>query len=201
MILECNNCEAIVDAQVLFVYDDNDQEEPPGRWTLAKCPRCALPLLAVQVDAGDGFDAPSRIYPPKTRELSYSVPEPIRVAFTEAQACFRTKAYTAAAIMCRKALEGICSAHGVKERSLSASLEKLKENGTIEARLFEWAEALRTLGNEAAHGVNSTISAQDSKDIIEFTEALTEYVFTYRDKFAAFVRRRNKEPGPEEIPF
>jgi hypothetical protein len=101
--------------------------------------------------------------------------------------------------MCRKTLEGLCDAHGVKERSLSARLKALRDNGTIEARLFEWAEALRTLGNEAAHGVGSSISPQDAKDIMEFTEALTEYVFTYRDQFQRFMKRqqrRQRRPKP-----
>src|ERR1700694_3929049 len=99
------------------------------------------------------------------RELGLSVPKSIQEAFTEAHTCFRAKAYTAAAIMCRKTLEGICSAHGVKSSgTLAAQLEKLKENGTIESRLFEWAEELRTMGNEAAHGVESIISPEDARD-------------------------------------
>ena len=87
----------------------------------------------------------------------------------------------------------------MKERGLAAGLKKLKETGVIEPRLFEWAEALRTLGNEAAHGVRATISHQDAKDTLEFTEALTEYVFTYRDRFERFKSRRaKKSPTPTE---
>jgi hypothetical protein len=57
--------------------------------------------------------------------------------------------------MCRKTLEGVCSEHGVKSGTLAAQLKKLKENGVIEGRLFEWADALRTIGNEAAHESSS----------------------------------------------
>ena len=62
----------------------------------------------------------------------------------------------------------------------------MKEKGIIENRLFEWADALRISGNEAAHGVNSNISSQDAKDILEFTHALLEYVFTFQEKFEEF---------------
>ena len=165
MILECTRCEAIVDAEELHSYVDNDQG-PPGKWTFCKCPRCTLPLVTVQTDYGGGYDEPERVFPATTRRLGYSVPEPIREAFNEAAICYRAKAYVASAIMCRKTLEGLCDANGVKERSLSSSLRKLKDNGTIEARLFEWAEALRTLGNEAAHGVSAAISPQDAEDIL-----------------------------------
>jgi hypothetical protein len=126
-------------------------------------------------------------------DLHYSVPKPIQQAFTEARTCFRSKAFTAAAIMCRKTLEGICSAHGVRSSgALAAQLNKLKENGVIENRLFEWAEELRTMGNEAAHGVEFVVSQEDARDTLEFTEALIEYVFTYRDKFESFKQRRAK---------
>ncbi len=195
MILECPRCEAVVDAKVLHSYADSDPDGPPGLWTFAQCPQCTMPLVAVEADNGDGPETPSRVYPPKDKQLGRSVPEALREAYNEAVACFRAKAFTASAIMCRKTLEGLCLEHGVKERGLAAGLKKLKDTGVIEARLFEWAEALRTLGNEAAHGVRATISRQDAKDIIEFTEALTEYVFTYRDRFERFKKRRQKRPS------
>lgn len=200
MLLDCSRCSATVDAQEIASYFDDEANDPfPGKWTFAKCPRCTLPLLAVQVDYGEGIeaDSPTRVFPPRDRQLGMAVPESIRLAFDEASVCFRAKAYTASAIMCRKTLEGLCSEHGIKERTLSYSLKKLKDLGVIESRLFEWAEALRTLGNEAAHGVTSTISPQDANDILEFTEALAEYVFTYRDKFEGFQKRRAKAAMPK----
>ena len=77
-------------------------------------------------------------------------------------------------------------------------IKQLKKAGIIEARIFEWAEALRTLGNEAAHGVSSASSPQDAKDILEFTEALAEYVFTYRDKFESFQKRLARTKSNED---
>jgi len=97
--------------------------------------------------------------------------------------------------MCRKTLEGICSVHGVKSSgTLAAQLKKLKENGTIESRLFEWAEELRTMGNQVAHGVDVVISPEDARDTLEFTEALIEYVFTTEisSKSSKNVERRQR---------
>jgi hypothetical protein len=85
--------------------------------------------------------------------------------------------------------------------TLAAQLKKLKENGTIESRLFEWAEMLRTMGNEAAHGVGFAVSREDAQDTLEFTEALIEYAFTYRDKFEEFKKRRAKATAQsKEVP-
>lgn len=92
--------------------------------------------------------------------------------------------------MCRKTLEGICAAHGIEERNLSASLKKMKEQGLIDDRLFEWSDALRVVGNEAAHGVKVAISQADAKDAIEFTNAILDYLFSYRDRFEKFKKRR-----------
>ena len=195
MILECKHCEAVVNTEDLFSYDDRYENDPPARWTLGKCPSCRFPMLGLQEDYGRGWDSVLRVYPPQDKQLGRSIPIPIRQAYQEAVVCFKAKAFTASAIMCRKTLEGLCVEHGVKSENLSKSLKELKEKGLIEGRLLEWAEALRNFGNEAAHEVSVTIASQDAKDIIEFTEALIEYVFTYRDRFDAFQKRRKKENG------
>lgn len=209
MILECKQCSANVDAKVIATYEDGGtyaeegyQEEPPGKWTLAHCPRCRLPMLVVQSDNGRGFDedAPYRVFPPRDRQLAWTVPESIKKAFNEATVCFNAKAYSASAIMCRKSLEGLCAEHGVKANNLSQSLKILKDKQIIEARLFEWAEALRTLGNEAAHGVKCSISREDCEDTLDFTEALVQYVFTYQDQFNRFKLRREKRASDKLAP-
>jgi hypothetical protein len=193
MILECTRCEKVVDAEELFSYLDDDQAQPQGKWTLAKCPKCSLPLLTVQLPEVPE-DETSRVFPARDRALGTGVPQTIRTAFGEARACLRAKAYMACAMMCYKCLEEICAERAVAEHSLSASLAKLKENGIIEDRLQVWAEALRGLGKGAAYGGNLTITARDARDLIEFTEALTEYLFTYRDKFDRFIDRRARRP-------
>jgi hypothetical protein len=133
MLLECKHCAATVDAKELCTHEYEDEYEEAevsfhAKVTLAKCPVCNEPVLAYQTDMeGEGWDKPGRIYPAKNRDISWSVPKDIRRAYTEAHTCFRAKAYTAAAIMCRKTLEGICSAHGVKSSgTLTTQLEKLE---------------------------------------------------------------------------
>jgi len=190
MILECKHCAAVVDATILHQYEDDDTEEPPATWYFCKCPRCTLPMLAIG-DVCDEDGPPRRVFPPaERRELGIAVPKNIQAAFKEAVQCFKGKAFTASAIMCRKTLEGLCAAHEAKAGNLAKRLAKLRDDGVIETRLFEWAEELRVLGNEAAHGVDSTVSRQDCEDILEFTEALAQYVFTYRHKFQQFKERR-----------
>lgn len=189
MLVECQECEAVVDGEVIASYEHYEEgSDVTGKYSFLKCPRCARPFIMVQVDEGSGWDTPERIYPP--RSISLAIPFPIILAYQEAQTCFRAKAYTATAIMCRKALEGIAEEHKVTVRNLASALKEMRDKGIIESRLYEWADALRISGNEAAHGVNVTISQQDAKDILEFTNALLEYVFTFQDRFERFKKRR-----------
>ena len=198
MILECTSCEALVNAEMLYSYVRQSDEVELHNYVLLKCPNCDGPLL---VDDNFWLGA-VRLYPPTDDRVNPALPDPLKNAYKEAIACFKSKAYTATAIMCRKTLEGICVVHGVKGGNLVKSLKDLMDKGVIESRLFEWADALRISGNEAAHDVNVTTSPEDARDILEFTNALLEYVFTFRDKFEEFKKRRagKTQPPPAAPP-
>ncbi len=200
MIVECSECRQYVEGEETGSYWRHfDGREPSCRYTLLACSSCASPILVRQTNIGnmaegDKWDTPFVIFPPSDARINPNAPADIRGAFEEACACYRSRAYTASAIMCRKTIEGVCVAHGVTERSLNASLEKMKEIGLIDDRLFEWSDALRIVGNEAAHGVGITITQPDAKDTLEFTNAILDYMFSYRDRFEQFQKRRNRTP-------
>ena len=200
MLVECTTCEALVDGEIIAAYvDSDDPSGMEGKYSFLKCPQCRNPFIMLQVDSGDGsgWDDPRRLFPPVETGLSLAIPVSLLSAYSEARACFRAKAYTATAIMCRKTLEGIAEENNIKGRNLATALKDMKDKGIIENRLYEWADALRISGNEAAHGVNTRISYQDAKDILEFTHALLEYVFTFQEKFREFkVRRMTQKPAP-----
>ena len=199
MIIECLNCRQYVDAKEAGSYWRHfNGVEPSRRYSLLACPACQEPILVGQTNVGnmaegDKWDTPFVVFPQGDLRVNPNAPPEIRSAFEEACTCYRSNAYTASAIMCRKALEGICEAHGIKERNLNASLKKMKELTLIDERLFEWSDALRVVGNEAAHGVGVVISQPDAKDAIEFTNAILDYLFSYRDRFEQFKKRRAGE--------
>jgi len=53
------------------------------------------------------------------------------------------------------------------------------------------------LGNVAAHGVELSTTAEDAGDIPDSTNALIEYVFTFRDRFDQFKARRTVVVQPK----
>jgi hypothetical protein len=196
MIVNCPNCQSYVETDCVGAYEYPIQDNKcSGRFVLLKCRRCYNPLLVNQDNignqaAGDIWDTPLRLYPTDETHANPNAPKGIRSAYDEAAACYKTRAYTAAAIMCRKTLEGICSEYGASQRNLVQSLEKMRENGIIDERLFDWSNALRLAGNEAAHDVGVTISKEDARDMLEFTNAILDYLFSFREKFEEFRKRR-----------
>ena len=69
----------------------------------------------------------------------------------------------------------------------------MKENQIIDERLFEWANTLRMAGNEAVHDVDITVSREDSKDMLDFTNAIIDYIYSFKEKFEQFKKRRKKK--------
>jgi hypothetical protein len=205
ILIVCETCDARVQATVEGSYVEF--EEGPSvsiRFLLLRCPECRSPLLASQNDedgryfAGAGDPDPwggvERLYPDtRRRHLGVSVPEAIGKAFDEARACFETaKAYTACAIMCRKVLDGVCDSHDAKGDNLAQRVKDLAEQGVLDKRLLEWITAVRVVGNEAAHDINITVSREDASDLLDLAEAVTEYLYTFKEKFDAFQKRRHR---------
>ncbi len=201
MIVECTKCEAFVETEPAGEYQYLRRgDTPSGRYVLLRCKKCDGPILVWQdnvgnIAEGDIWDAPVTLFPVQRDRASKDVPPPLGDSYDEAAACSRAKAYTATAIMYRRTLEGVCDAKDMRERSLARSLAKLRDSGLIDDRLFEWADALRIAGNEAAHDVGAKVSRDDARDILDFTNAILEYLFSFQEKFNAFVARRSNGTG------
>ncbi|HLH93951.1 MAG TPA: DUF4145 domain-containing protein [Xanthobacteraceae bacterium] len=206
MIVECLTCRCHVEATQRGGFERlSDGSGPSTLYTLLACTQCGHPILVRQSNIGnmvegDKWDTPYPLFPPSDLRVNPNAPPEIQAAFEEACACYRARAYTASAIMCRKTLEGLCEAHGVKQNALAASLKKMREKNMIDERLFEWSDTLRVAGNEAAHGVGRSISQPDAKDILEFTNAILDYLFSFRDRFEDFKKRRSEKRKPSKVP-
>lgn len=138
------------------------------------------------------LDDPYRVYSPQDRVLSNEIPVQLRRIHQEARACIRAKAYTAAAVMSGRTLEGVCNLNNVQGSTLQSKLTRMKENGLIDGRLWDWAETLRGVRNAAAHFSEESISKQDAEDAVAFAEALLDYMYVLSARFNALKERRAK---------
>jgi hypothetical protein len=177
-----------------------DPVNPPVEYALIQCARCDDAALQIREDYGGGFDEdnPIIVYP-RRRQLSWSVPEPLRREWQEAVTCFEAKAYAACLVMVRRTLEGTCMEHGVRERTLLHGLKQLESQGLIDGFLARWADALRVAGNEGAHYTGRAVPREDAEDALDFGEALLDHVYVLRKRFEEFQKRLAKRREPVDV--
>jgi hypothetical protein len=217
-IITCNHCDRTVAGEVVGDFLGlNEGYDDHAQYLLVACPKCRAPFLCIRfgtdhVDHDEygvqewiQWGDPEVIYPRTEVGMDPSIPKPLADSYLEACRDFSVQGYISSAMMCRRVLEGICAHFKAKGRSLYEKLSDLKTQGILDSRLYEWSdEALRALGNEAAHDVKVTISKSDAKDVLEFTKAILEYLFMFAQAFAAFKKRREEkaqvdveQPGEE----
>lgn len=196
MIIDCPHCESKVEAEEKgYVELDVEVVGVPSKLALVQCKVCKEPLLGfselVQL-SHDEWDWGNleRYWPAVEGELDWEIPEIARVSLVEAQMCFRAKAYSACAVMCGRAIEGVCKHHNAKTKNLAAGLKDLKDKEIIDGRLFEWGEALRSARNLGAHASTEKVSKEDAQDLLDFSTAICEYVFVLNAKFERFKARQ-----------
>ncbi len=204
MIIECTTCILTFDADALshYVIEDPADYLIASKYSFAKCPKCFSPVLLEQerfVDFEEIYwGKPKTLYPQADFHINPVIPDKLRNTLVEAIQCYRSKSYTATTIMCRRALEGFCTIKGIKERNLSLSIKKLKTDGVINEQLFEWATELRLLGNEAAHNIDIVFSATDASDTLDFTIAIFDFTYSFKDKFEKFKKRVQQNRDTKE---
>lgn len=195
----CPACNTAVTMQVKAEWYVSDQNSgPPQRWSAGHCPQCLAPtlylreLLGHHPDGYDVWDSHWQVHPPQARKMSVAVPEALRNDHDEARRCLQARCYTAAAIMARRIVEGICREHGYKE-SLFKALAKMRDAGVIDARLYEWADSARELGNEGAHAYGGSVLRDDAEEVLNFVEALLDYLYVFQARFDAYKKRRDAQ--------
>ena len=132
------------------------------------------------------------MYPRNSDPLPPEIPPLVRRTYDSALSCFETGNYEPSVIMSRKTLEGLCRVLGEDDGTLEKRLRHLRDAGTIEPKLYDWANQLRLVGNDAAHDLDLVFSSEDARDCLEFLKAILLYVFALNERFQQFRNRRKK---------
>lgn len=181
-----------VSAKIKGTVHDSESESAV---VLAECPSCNGPLVgltSVYVDEHNSwrYEHAERVWPaPSTVELSVSIPEQARREIKDAQKCLSHGVCSAAVVLCGRALERLVKLKA-PGKTLHDGLTELKAQGVIDSRLFDWAGVLRKERNLGAHAGEEDVTRENAEDVLAFTIAIFEYVFTLSEKYTEFMARK-----------
>ncbi len=191
IVIDCPHCEVRVKTEATTWVGNGEDEA----FFLVQCSSCHGALFGRTVVVQDefnqwGWDTAERLWPtPSLAEVSLEIPEAARRDIKDAQKCLSHGIYSAAAVLCGRALERL-----IKEKAgvntIAKGLAELKANKVIDERLFSWAEALRRERNIGAHASDEDITKENVQDIIDFTIAIFDYVYTLSEKYEKYIARK-----------
>lgn len=195
------------------IYYDSDFEY--DSWEIYKiqtllCPNCEDFNIIKFVESWDSSKVEMCYEPEWVTEIIYLYPllkefadnslkaQNIRDTFREARTCFQGELYTSSVVMCRKTMEMLCLYFKIEQPgNLHGKLAKMRDEEIIDNKFYEWANVLKSFGNEAVH-TSEQFSGKDAQDILDFTYALVEYCIDFNDKFENLLERRGKiQPSPD----
>lgn len=191
IVIDCPHCEVRVKAEAT-----SSVGKPEDRaYFLVQCPSCQAPLFGSAVLYYDehnnwSWDTAERLWPtPMVAEVGPAIPEAARRDIRDAQKCLSHGIYSAAAVLCGRALERL-----IKEKAganmIGKGLAELKTKGIIDERLYAWAEALRKERNIGAHASEEDTTKENAQDVIDFTIAIFDYIYTLSEKYEKYVARK-----------
>jgi uncharacterized protein DUF4145 len=177
--LNCPHCGIYV-ALIMAPTRGNDkfpaiwQKAGNDLWWIGICPKCRMGVLAHEDQQGGGYTFYPAELPTSTDNR---IPDEIRSDIDEAKRCFSVQAYRASAVMARRAIQAACINQGAKKDNLVAQLHELASNGVITNSLKEWGDAVRWVGNDAAHPNGDEVVKEDAEDILSLAEQFMHTVY------------------------
>lgn len=153
-------------------------------WLMLKCCVCdniSLGSTYVDMSLGSrGLEFNSIVFPMKTYD-SFHMPKEIYNAYEVA-----LKARYLDGALCllslRRTLEIICKQQGEIKGDLVVKVQNLANRGILPSVLKDASDILRKLGNEAAHGDDKNFDKSQVNQMINFTEAIIDYIYILPDK-------------------
>lgn len=194
--IECPHCSVSIHVSWESGILDEDVD---GLWLVqhATCSSCARVIVGI-VQAKAAREAGSGEYigitPLSTRFVrplvkgrpfpSGDVPKSIADLYSESGAVLALSARASAALS-RRCLQEMLHEHvGIKGRTLDAEIDALLKQGTLPSHIAESVDAIRTIGNFAAHPIKSTASGEivdvepgEAEWLLDVLDLLFDHVF------------------------
>lgn len=194
MIVDCPDCAAKVSGQILFEKELPEIGRDPEKILLVECPACQFPILVhsalIEVSQGRYDWSPtSRLWPKPIQPVHDGIAPEVRKSLRDANRCFEARVFAATAVMAARAIEALCK-DKVGSGMLAKGLDKLKAQRLIDDKIWNWANALREQRNLGAHASGVDVSEEDARDVLDFANAICEYVYVLSEQFNAYMARK-----------
>lgn len=138
---------------------------------------------------------------PSAADLDESIPLGLREAFTEGIRAHGAKAPHAAAVMFRRAVEGIVRDKGNPEAvkqldngDLPGALLHMNKAGILDKTLYEWTLEIRALGNTGGHfDAFENVSIEQSQQLVNAVRAVLRYAYEEPARMQRVRESRNEQ--------
>ena len=203
MKIKCGHCGNMTTMEERGAYHTQEPELDKGEvvWKpisrfLLECNTCSKPtLIEVNTDEVLVDVYQSILYPPAPTSLT-NLPQKIEKAYLAAIKVKNIEP-NACAVLVGRTLEAACNHEQAQGRSLAQKLNYLAQNGRIPNTLAEMARHLKELRNLGAHDAEDEVTEQDVPIILDFLEAILEYLYVAPAKIEAVRARLTRLPTPE----
>ncbi len=174
-------------------------------WRILECVLCSKPTIVQETveycfECGDYRAAEVQsaetivLYPePKIRTPLTDLPETMEKKYLAALKVQDIEP-SACAVLAGRTLEAVCNHEKAVGRTLADKINNLLTSNRIPKTLAEMAGQLRQIRNLGAHDAEDEVTEEDVPIILDFLEAILEYLYVAPAKIAAVQARLKKTP-------
>lgn len=190
VLMQCNYCgnKSRLTIRVKYVQDieGDDGDHFVTTWQILECRACStLNLGRNYIEPPYEEQRETIVYPiprlaPKQKKRLRSIPLRISQAYDTA---LKVKDEpNAFAVLIGRTLETVCKHEKAEGKTLAEKLTKLADTNRIPPTLAKMAHQLRVLRNLGAHSDDDEVQDTDVPVIMEFVDAILEYLYIAPDK-------------------
>lgn len=134
------------------------------------------------------------VYPePLPEPTNSAVPEPMRGEMDEAKRCFSIKAYRATSLMARRIIQIALIGKGANtKKTLFEQVKELRSKGIITEDILKATDAVRLVGNDAAHSKDFDVTEEEALEVLELAEVFLEALYVIPSITKKIKDRRDK---------
>jgi hypothetical protein len=133
------------------------------------------------------------VYPyPLPEPTNASIPADIRADLDEAKQCFAVSAWRATAVLARRAMQSAAMEKGAQKDRLADQIAELAAGGKITTELKDWADAVRWVGNDAAHPGGEAVTKEDAEEALKVAEQFLHFLYVASAIARTLRERRGK---------